>query len=281
MKKLISFILTITLLFVLTSCGGKNKDNGKQGDLYFDYTGIAETTHIAYTSEETFDLKTVFKVGPKTSSYNDKKIGETTYDDIYFYIYKNFSSDVDVLETDDAKINPDGTITRKRLSTVVVYAALKEEPDVSEEDKYNGGMHILTLFFGNDKTFGTWEAENEYLDVWIQSKIDDGETDAKKATMTLEFRSDFTYTITITEGYFGTTYDNKLSAKTITGKLYGLVSDGANRYDDGDHNYYDFTIEMNSYYYMEEEKYSLFTGIKIDENSNTYHNYRFLPKESN
>lgn len=279
MKKIFSFILTITLLILLVGCGSKGSKT-KEDDLYFDYTGIAEVTSIVYTDQDTFDLKEVFKVGNRMSSYN-KKIGETTYDDIYFSIYEWGSSDV-VTENDDAKINDDLTITRKRLSTVVVTADLKVDVDVSEEERYNRGLHVLTIFFGNDKTFGTWEAPNEYLDLWIENKIKDGETDAKKAVITLEFREDFSYTITITGGYWGDTgYDNKIESKTITGKLFGSCSAGAVRHDDDKQNDTEsFTIGMNSYYYGEDDKYTLFTALDLY-NKNTYYSIRFLPKEAN
>ena len=277
MKKIYGFIILIFCL-ILVGCGGKNKE--KKTELYFDDTGIAETTHIAYTKEASFDLKTVFKVGNKTSSYNEKKIGETTYDDIFFYIYE-WGSEEYITENEDAKINSDGTVTRKKLSTVVIYAALKNEPtNITEDEKANGGMHILTLFFGNEKTFGTWEGDNTYLDLWIQNKIANGETDAKKATITLEFKEDYTYTITITGGYWGTSsYDYKISSKTIKGKLWGLSSAGAVRHDEDDTNgSYDFFLEMNSYNYGEEEKYTLFTGLKLNNGSNSWSNIRFLPK---
>lgn len=277
MKKIIS-IIALALCIVLFGCG-KNNNSSKKDDLYFDYTGIAETTHIAYTKENTFDLKTVFKVGNRISSYNEKKIGETTYDDIRFYLYLSYEQSEFPTENEDVSISSDGIVTRKRLCTAVIYAGLKEEPDVSEEEKYNGGMHVLTLFFGNEKTFGTWEAENGYLDSWINHQKENGDPNAKKGTMTLEFREDFTYTITLTEGYWGTmSIDDKIPSKVITGKLQGLCSDGARRYDDGGKSY-PFEIIMNSYHYNEEEKYTLFTGINLDD-SNSYFTYRFLPKES-
>ena len=144
-------------------------------------------------------------------------------------------------------------------------------------------MHVLTLFFGNEKTFGTWEAENSYLDIWIESKIAEGETDAKKGTMTLVFNSDFTYTLTVTKGYWGTSsYDENIpNDEVITGKLVGLCSDGARRYDDNQSDIrYEFIMEMNSYYYQEEEKYTLFTGYTSDPSSRSWRNYRFLPKET-
>ncbi len=280
MKKICSLVFALAFIFLLVGCNDtttKKKDN----KLYFDWTGIAETTHIAYTNQDTFDLKTVFKVGNKTSSYGEKKIGETTYDDIFYYIYSWGSSEY-LSENDDAKIDSDGIVTKKRLSTVVIYAALKEVPtDISENEKANEGMHILTLFFGNDKTFGTWEAPNDYLDVWIQDKIDNGETDAKKATITFEFRNDFSYTLTVTSGYWGTnSTDLKLRDDVITGKLYGSSSSGAVRRDDKERNDYSFSIEMNKYGMSYDEVYTLFTGYRFDYNSNSWNTVRFIPKES-
>ena len=279
MKKIVSLFFIISLTFILFGCGKGEKSGKKtkEAKLYFDYTGIAETTHIAFTKEETFDLKTVFKVGNKTSAYNEEKLGVTTYDDIFFYIYSWGSSDY-IMENDDAIIDNNGIITRKRLSTVVIYAALKEEPDFTDDQKANGGMHILTLFFGNDQTFGTWEAPNDYLDSWIEDKINDGETDAKKATITFEFRSDFTYTLTITEGYWGnTSVDKKIEANTITGKLYGSSSNGAVRHDDNSNDSYSFEIGMNKYSLFYDETYTLFTGYSLISGANL----RFLPKENN
>lgn len=270
MRRILSIILSITLSFFLFSCKKETKE--KENKLYFDYTGIAETTSIAFTKEESFDLKTVFKVGNKTSSYNEKKLGVTTYDDIYFYMYEWGSND-EPKENDDAKISSDGIITRKRLCTVVVYAALKEEPNISDDEKANGSMHVLTLFFGNDKTFGLWEAPNDYLDIWLK----DGE---KKASITLEFKEDFSYIINISEGYFSSSLMVKLNSKTITGKLYGWCSSGAVRHDDNDNsnNSYDFKMEMNDYGLSYDLEYTLFTGLNLKEESNTYYNVRFLPK---
>ena len=285
MKKVLSVFLLLCLSIFLVGCGkntGTNKDKTKKSELYFDWTGIAETTHIAFTAEETFDLKTVFKVGDKISAYN-KKLGTTTYDDIHFYIYESYGQMVYPTEDDNIKISSDGIVTRKKLCTAVIYAGLKEDVyNISDDDKANENMHVLTLYFGNDKTFGTWEAENSYLDIWIQNKIENGETDAKKGTMTLVLNSDFTYTLTVTKGYWGTSsIDEKLEKdEVITGKLVGLCSSGAMRYDDNQSEIrYDFVFEMNSYYYGEEEKYTLFTGYTSNPESRTWSTYRFLPKE--
>ncbi len=275
MKKILSMVFMFSLAFILFGCGSGNKKT-KEDELYFDYTGIAETTHIAFTSEETFDLKTIFKVGDRRSAY-DKKIGVTTYDDVLFYID---STDF-ITENSDAKIDDSGIVTKKQLSTVVIYAKLKDESGIKEEDKANGGMHILTLFFGNDKTFGIWEAPNDYLDLWIEDKIENGETDAKKATMVFEFRSDFSYTLTVTEGYWGTSsINNKISSNVITGKLYGSSSSGAVRHDDTEgFSSYDFELVMNDYGLAYDMEYTLFTGYSFDDNPNTWSTVRFLPKE--
>ena len=284
MKKVMSFFFIITFILILTSCGKGNKDKTKGEKLYFDCTGIAEVSHIAYTSEDTFDLKTIFKVGNRISMYGDKKIGVTTYDDIMFYIYESYGQSEYQTENDEVKINDDGTVTRKKLCTAVIYAKLKDESEIDPEELDNSSMHILTLFFGNEQTFGTWEAENGYLDIWIEDKIANGETDAKKGTMTLVFNSDFTYTLTVTKGYWGTTsYDGNIEKdEVITGRLVGLCSSGALRYDDNqDDIRYDFIMEMNKYHYGEEEKYTLFTGYTSNPESRTWSTYRFLPKEAN
>ena len=100
--------------------------------------------------------------------------------------------------------------------------------------------------------------------------------------MTLVLNSDFTYTLTVTKGYWGTSsIDEKLEKdEVITGKLVGLCSSGAMRYDDNQSEIrYDFVFEMNSYYYGEEEKYTLFTGYTANPESRTWSTYRFLPKE--
>ena len=281
LKKTLSIVMTFFFIIVLFGCGKKGSKQ-KEDKLYFDYTGIAEVTNIAYTKEDSFDLKTVFKVGDRISSYNEKKLGTTTYDDVMFYIYESYGQDEFKTEDENIKINSDGTVTRKKLCTAVIYAKLKVEPtDISEDEKSNENMHILTLFFGNDKTFGTWEAENDYLDIWIEDKKAKGETDAKKGTMTLVFNSDFTYTLTVTKGYWGTSSvdENIEKDEVITGRLVGLCSDGAKRYDDNqDDLRYDFVLEMNSYHYGEEEKYTLFTGYSNNPSSRTYRNYRFLAK---
>ena len=200
-----------------------------------------------------------------------------------FYIYESYGQMVYPTEDDNIKISSDGIVTRKKLCTAVIYAGLKEDVyNISDDDKANENMHVLTLYFGNDKTFGTWEAENTYLDLWIQDKIENGETDAKKGTMTLVLNSDFTYNLTVTKGYWGTSsIDEKLEKdEVITGKLVGLCSSGAMRYDDNQSEIrYSFTLEMNKYGSSEEEKYTLFTGYTANPESRTWSTYRFLPKE--
>ena len=283
MKKITSIFFIFVFIFILASCGKKNEKT-KEEKLYFDCTGIAEVSHIAYTSEDTFDLKTIFKVGDRLSMYNDRKIGVTTYDDIMFYIYESYGQTEYQTENDEVKINSDGTVTRKKLCTAVIYAKLKDESGIDPEELDNSGMHVLTLFFGNEQTFGTWEAENTYLDIWIEDKIANGETDAKKGTMTLVFNSDFTYTLTVTKGYWGTSSidENIEKDEVITGKLVGLCSSGALRYDDNqDEIRYDFIMEMNKYGMSYEETYTLFTGYTSNPESRTWRNYRFLPKETN
>ena len=273
MKKIFNIILFLSLTIILFGCGSEKGVKTKESKLYFDWTGIAETTHIAYTKDLTFDLKTVFKVGNKTSSYNDKKIGVTTYDDIFYYIYEWGSSEEYLSENEDCKISSDGIVTRKRLSTVVIYAALKEEPaNISEDEKANGGMHILTLFFGNDKTFGEWVGDNQYLESWLEP----GE---KLATMTFKFNEDFTYSLTITEGIWSTGSTTKtLENKVITGKLFGSSSAGAVRHDDVEgYTSYDFRIEENDYGLSYDSTYTLFTGYSF-ENNNSWNTIRFLPK---
>ena len=277
MKKFI-FIIVALLSLILVGCG-KKSEKSTSDKLYFDYTGIAEVKNIAYTKESSFDLKTIFKVGTKTSALNNKKLGETTYDDIYYYIYDYTNSNNDTTENDDVKINSNGIVERKRLCTVVIYAALKNEVNFTEDDKANGSMHVLTLFFGNEKTFGTWVADNPYLDIWIENKKNNGETNAKKATITLVFKEDFTYTITITDGYYGTSSTEfKIKSQTITGHLYGSISSGAERLDDETDEYQNFKIEMNKYSLIDDEEYTLFTSFYLTENSSIGTTVRFLPQ---
>ena len=272
MKKTLS-IFFLVLMLILVGCGSNKTTKGKEDKLYFDYTGIAETTHIAYRKDQTFDLKTVFKVGNKISSYNDKKSGVTTYDDIRFYLYESYEQTEFPTENDEVIINNDGKVMCKKLCTAVIYAGLKEEPtNISEDEKANGSMHVLTLFFGNSETFGEWSGENDYLETWLEP----GE---KLATMTFKFNEDFTYTLTITEGIWSTgSHTKTLENQTITGKLMGLCSSGALRYDDESKKQYSFTIEMNKYGFGEDEKYTLFTGYSFN-NDNTYSTIRFLPKK--
>ena len=71
MKKEFTLFFLFSLAFILVGCKSKNK--GKDDELYFDDTGIAEVTHIVFTTESSCELKDVFKVGDKRSSYNDKK----------------------------------------------------------------------------------------------------------------------------------------------------------------------------------------------------------------
>ncbi|MCR5461673.1 MAG: hypothetical protein K6E87_01265 [bacterium] len=269
MKKAFILFSFLFLTIFFTGCS-KNKKEDKD-ELYFDYMGISEVSHIAYTSESSFDLKTIFKVGDRRSGYNNKKIGTTTYDDVLYYIYESYSQTEYKNEDENIKINNDGTVLRKKLCTAVIYAKLKEEPkDLSEDDKANGGMHVLTLYFTNEQTFGNWYGENNYLESWLK----DGE---KLATMTFKLNEDFSYTLTVTEGMWSTgTFTGKISSQIITGHLYGSCSSGAVRDDDNSSINYDISFEMNKYSFGEEEKYTLFTQYSFEEN--IYSTIRFLTK---
>ena len=257
MKKIYGFI-TLILCFILVGCGGKKKDNKQE--LYFDDTGIAETTHIVFTTEASYELTDVFKVGTRRSAYNDKKIGETTYDDVVFYITDSFTTSERPQENDQAKI--EGTkLVKKELGSVTVYAALKNDNNPEEP---NRGLHCITFTFSDKPVYGIWEAENDYLDIWIESHKKDGETDAKKATMTFELKEDLTFTYTITEGYWSDLgYDNKIEAQTITGYI-SWDSAGLNRRDTGGEYYTNFEFFVDS-----DNKLVLHTGYRASLDSNT------------
>lgn len=263
MKKIYGFI-TIILCFILVGCGSKKKDNKQE--LYFDDTGIAETTHIVFTTEASYELTDVFKVGTRRSAYNDKKIGETKYEDVIFYITTSFATSERPQESDEAKI--EGTkLIRKEYGTAVVYAALKDD---SNPEEPNRGLHCVSITFTDKSVYGTWEAENDYLDIWIESHKNDGETDAKKATMTFELKEDLTFTYTITEGYWSDLgYDSKVEAQTVTGTI-GWDSGGLNRRDTGGEYYVSLIFFEDS-----DGKVVLQTGYRKSLDSNSSKSVNF------
>ena len=269
MKKVFTLFFLFSLAFILVGCGSKK--NKKDDELYFDDTGIAEVTHIVFTTESSYELKDVFKVGTRRSAYNDKKIGETTYEDVIFYITDSFITSERPQESEEAKI--EGTsLVRKKYGTVTVYAALKND---DKEEEPNRGLHCVIFTFSEKSVYGIWEAENDYLDSWINSHIEEGEKDAKKATMTFELKEDLTYTLTITEGYFGTSgYNYKLSAQTVTGYV-GWNSGGLDRRDNGDE-----YGHISLYFTEDDDKFVLATGYRETPGSNTYKTEYFYLKEA-
>lgn len=267
MKKIVTLFFLLSLSLILVGCGSKNKS--KDDELYFDDTGIAEVTHIVFTTESSYELKDVFKVGTRRSAYNDKKIGETTYEDVIFYITDSFDTTERPQESDEAKIEG-SKLVRKKYGTLTVYAALKE--DTTEEP--NRGLHCVAITFSEKPVYGTYEVENDYLDSWIESHKEEGELDAKKATMTFTLKEDLTFTFIITEGYFGTSgYNYKVEAQTITGSI-GWYSAGLYRRDNnGDsHVTLYFTVD-------DANRFTLCTGYKQKADSNSYMTEFFYLKD--
>ena len=108
------------------------------------------------------------------------------------------------------------------------------------------------------------------MDIWIESHKSEGETDAKKATMTFELKEDLTFTYTITEGYWSDLgYDNKIDAQTVTGTI-GWDSAGLNRRDTGGEYYTNFEFFTDS-----DGKLVLQTGFRKSLDSNTYKSVNF------
>ena len=268
MKKIMTLFFIITICFLFSACGN-DSNKTKEEKLYFDDTGIAEVSHIAYTSEDTFDLKTIFKVGDRLSMYNDRKIGVTTYDDIFFYLYEWGSSTEYPLENDYATISSDGIITRKQKCTVTVYAELK---DNSTEPEANRGLHCVTFIFWDDTIYDLYEAENSYLEIWLK----EGEN---LSTITFKLEPDLTYKIKVGKGIFSSgskTYHFD-SDYEITGYI-GWNSAGLSRNDEGYK--YHFGIEFTDIHYLSGVKYGISTYFIEDKESNTGNSIWFYPKEN-
>ena len=233
------FILIMLFIFsiILISCGNSKKDDKE--DNKFNELGFYFKEDLIFTKDDSIDLKDYIVVGDRINE-NGKSIGKTTYD--------NLSYEVDSFSTNTLSVDSSGIVTKNNLGNGSIYINLKEN-----EDSYS--FYSIIVMFGNDDTFSTWYGYNEYLDLWARNN---NET---KGTIKLEFNSDFTFKLTLTEGKFG--FINGVTKDIEDGVIEGKITSSS-----GDlylNNNYNMPFKTTIYYEYSKETYSIITNINVND----------------